>query len=140
MAREIRQGFEDKTLAQVKAVRIAESKSKLESWLAAHPYQSDVKGGEMRSYSVTREKQVLLTNELTLAQGTSIARTQYIPKWNATGQPSEDWTLEELMTLAYGIAEYVKPYVAYQQAAEVKINKCRAVSTVEAVEIDYSEV
>ena len=138
--REIVQGFTEKTLEQVKAERIQESKEKLHSYLTAHPWMSDVKGGKTRPYTVTAEKQAMLTSELMLAQGAASAGTTSNAKWNSAGAECEVWDTAELARLAYEIAAYVKPYVSRQQTLEVLIDACETPEDVYAVAIDYTEV
>ena len=118
--------------------KIRETKAALSSFIAENPISSTAHGGAAASYSVTEEKQLLLTNAILMTQGAASAGIPHEISWNATGQPSEAWTLAELQQLALEISAHVKPLISHQQALEVALNGCVTVEAVEAVEIDYS--
>lgn len=127
------------------AAKIAQTKAVLAEFLAHNPLESSAHGGKTARYSVTSEKQALLTSEMLMAQGVAATGIAYEPKWNAAGQPSEPWTLPELQQLALEIAAYVKPLVAYQQGLEVELNKMAAhtgtsAEDVAAFVIDYNGI
>lgn len=122
------------TLAEVQDQRIAESKTKLAEYLASHP----LTWTDGKQYSVTEDKQALLTGNLAAYQ-LAVTLGQENPEltWNATGEECTVWTFENLAMLAIAIKAYVKPLVAYQQKTEIEIRACTTVEDVEAITIDY---
>ncbi len=122
---------------QVRAARIGESKVKLAAYLEANPLTSKAHGKKAAAYSVTLDKQAMLTSEMLMAQGAAAAGVPYEAKWNAAGQRCEVWTLPELQQLAFEISAYVKPIVSRQQDIEVELNACGTVEEIESVEISY---
>lgn len=125
------------SLAQAQALRIAESKIKLAKYLEFHPLM----WADGKQYSVTEDKQALLTGNLAAYQ-LAVALGQENPEltWNATGEECTVWTFENLAMLAIAIKAYVKPLVAYQQTAEVAIMACTTTEDVGAVPLDYGSV
>lgn len=122
---------------EVQALRIAESKIKLAKYLEFHPLM----WADGKQYSVTEDKQALLTGNLAAYQ-LAVALGQENPEltWNATGEECTVWTFENLAMLAIAIKAYVKPLVAYQQTAEVAIMACTTTEDVGAVPLDYGSV
>ncbi len=134
------EGFEEETmLPQEIAAKVAQSKSELAEYLAAYPLLSPAHG-EPALYSATSEKQALLTSTLVMAQGAAQAGVPYEVTWNASGHPCEVWEVPQLQQLAFEMAAYVKPLVAYQQGIEVALNACTTLAEVEAVAISYAAV
>ncbi len=117
----------------VKAAKIAASKTQLSAYLEAHP----ITYTDGKQYSVTAEKQSLLTSALARHQIAIAAGLQTALKWNATGEECTVWEYADLAALALAIAAYVEPLVSQQQAAEVAINACSTVAEVEAIVIAY---
>lgn len=91
-------------------------------------------------YSVTQEKQNLLNNAITVYQMKVQLGLPAELKWNATGEECTEWTLENIVTLALSIANYVEPLVTYQQAIEVQIKQCTTKEELESIVIDYATV
>ena len=126
------------TLEQLKAYRITKSKENLEVYLLANPITSSCHGGIDKQYSITKEKQALLTQEIAIVQMAIQAGVQYQPSWNAAGEPcTYDWTLEELKQLAFEAVTVVKPLVSHQQTIEAQINAAQTKEDVLAVSIEY---
>ncbi|BAK99468.1 hypothetical protein OBV_22700 [Oscillibacter valericigenes Sjm18-20] len=125
------------TLEDVQAQQIAESKTKLAEYLESHP----LTWTDGKQYSVTEDKQALLTGNLAAYQ-LAVTLGQANPEltWNATGEECTVWTFENLAMLAIAIKAYVKPLVANQQKIEIAIRACTTVEAVEAVTIDYEAV
>lgn len=122
------------TLADVQDQRIAESKTALAEYLEFHP----LTWTDGKQYSVTEDKQALLTGNLAAYQlAVTLGQTNPELTWNATGEECTVWTFENLAMLAIAIKAYVKPLVAYQQKTEIAIRACTTVEDVEAVAIDY---
>lgn len=120
-------------LPEAKAAKIAASKTQLADYLEAHPLTYN----DGKQYSVTAEKQSLLTSALARYQIATAAGVQTTLKWNATGEECTMWEYNDLAALALAIAAYVEPLVGQQQAAEVAINACRTVAEIEAIVIAY---
>ena len=121
------------SIEAVKAAKIGASKTQLADYLEAHPLTYT----NGKQYSVTAEKQSLLTSALARYQIATAAGVQTALKWNATGEECTVWEYADLAALALAIAAYVEPLVAQQQAVEVAINACSTVVEVEAIVIAY---
>ncbi len=126
-------GPEPVTLADYKTAKVATSKAHLADYLAAHPLTY----ADGKQYSVTAEKQSLLTSALARHQIATAAGVQTALKWNATGEECTEWAYADLAALALAIAAYVEPLVAQQQAVEVAINACTTIDAVKAITIAY---
>lgn len=124
---------EPQELPALKAYRAAESKALLAEFLEQHPLCYT----DGKRYSVTAEKQSLLTSVLARYQIAVGAGQQPTLKWNATGEECTEWSFDNLAALALSIAAYVEPLVAHQQALEVAINACETAKEVKAIEISY---
>ena len=120
-------------IGALKAAKIAASKTQLADYLAANPLTYT----DGKQYSVTAEKQSLLTSALARHQIATAAGVQTALKWNATGEECTEWAYADLAALALAIAAYVEPLVAQQQAVEVAINACTTIDAVKAITIAY---
>lgn len=120
-------------LETIKAAKVMDSKDTLEVYLIEHP----LTWTDGNQYSVTEEKQSLLTSQLALYQTATAAGQPYTLRWNTTGGVCTEWTYENLAALAIAIGAYVQPLVSYQQSKEVEIMACESVEAVDAVVIDY---
>lgn len=127
---------EDTMIDGVKEQRITESKTALSEYLASHPIQWT----DGKYYSVTSEKQSLLTSNLALYQISASAGQPFKLTWNSTGDECVEWTYEELAALALAIGSYVKPFVSRQQELELAIKACTTMEELEAIEITYDPV
>lgn len=121
-------------LADYKAAKIVFSKEELEAFLIANP----ITWKDGKRYSVTSEKQSLLTSALARHQIAAAAGQTLVLKWNATGEECVEWTYENLAALALAIADYVEPLVAQQQRYEVQINEMTEIQRVVDLEIVYT--
>lgn len=123
-------------LEDAKNGKIYASKYLLADYLGDNPVQFS----DGKFYSVTQDKQNLLSNAITVYQ----MKTQLgIPaelKWNATGEECTVWTLENAISLALAVAGYVEPLVAKQQTLEVQIRNCTSESELNEIVIDYEAV
>lgn len=124
------------TLEDAKFAKISYSKDELSKFLENHP----ITWIDGNTYSVTEEKQNLLTSNIALYQLSAQTGHPRELKWNTTGDVCTVWTIEDLSALALAIGDYVQPYVTYQQTVEVQIKNCETVEEVDAVVIDYSSV
>lgn len=128
-----RSEMENGELPAIKAGKISESKALLAEFLEQHPLCYT----DGKRYSVTAEKQSLLTSALARYQIAAAAGQPPALKWNATGEECTEWSFEALAALALAIAAYVEPLVAQQQALEVALNACETAKEVRAIEISY---
>lgn len=126
----------DLLLEESKQSRITESKTALSEYLAANPLQ----WSDGKYYSVTSEKQALLTSNLALYQISASAGQPFKLTWNSTGDECVEWTYEELAALALAIGTYVKPFVSHQQELEIAIKACTTMEELDAIEINYDPV
>lgn len=124
-------------LKDVQESKIALSKKMLAEHLEEHPLIYT----DGKSYSVTAEKQSLLTGNLSAYSiATQLGVTPNPLMWNTTGSECTEWTFADLGALALAIQAYVKPFVSYQQSKEVEIKACTTVDEVETVVINYDSV
>lgn len=121
------------TIELYKKAKIAESKTVLSTYLANHPIQ----WSDGKYYSVTTEKQALLTSNLALYQISASAGQSFKLTWNSTGDECVEWNYEELAALALAIGAYVKPFVSRQQELELAIKECTTQAELDAIEITY---
>ena len=117
-----------------KEAKIGESKAALAEYLAEHPLQ----WSDGKYYSVTSEKQSLLTSNLALYQISAAAGQPFKLTWNSTGDECVEWTYENLASLALAIGVYVKPFVSHQQELELDIKACSTIDEINAIEVSYS--
>ena len=127
---------EEQSLEPIKNNKISESKTALSAYLASHPLQ----WSDGKYYSVTSEKQALLTSNLALYQISASAGQPFKLTWNSTGDECVEWTYEELAALALAIGTYVKPFVSRQQELELAIKACTTMEELDAIEINYDPV
>lgn len=127
------------SLIEYKNYAINNSKNELANYLLQHPLQSNVHKGEMKSYAITENKQILLLLELTCAQQAQESEIPYQPSWNASGEAcTYDWTIDELKTLAFQINQVVKPLISYQQTVEEEIINKNSIDEIKALNIDFN--
>lgn len=120
----------------VKDNKILESKTALSDYLQNHPLQ----WSDGKYYSVTSEKQSLLTSNLALYQISAAAGQPFKLTWNSTGDECVEWSYENLAALALAIGTYVKPFVSHQQELELAIKTCKTQAELGAIEITYDPV
>lgn len=120
-------------LKYCKEAKIEESKMQLSEYLASNPLiQSDGK-----YYSVTSEKQALLTSNLALYQIAAAVGMPFKLTQNSTGDECTEWTYDNLAALALAIGGYVKPFVSHQQELEIDIKACTTQEELDAIVIVY---
>lgn len=125
---------------ELKQDYIRYSKHLLEEYLLNNPLKSSVHNGEEKYYSITSEKQILLTKEILMCQMAQLNNIEYNPSWNATGETySYDWTPEELMQLSHEITLLVKPKILRQQSIERTIKECTTVKDILNIDISYDD-
>lgn len=121
----------EKTLPSVKSTLIEQSKQDLATYLETHP----LTWIDNKIYSVTKEKQSLLSQQINLYLADNSA-TLY---WNASGEEIQPWTADQLIQLSKDIQEYVRPYVQYQQEKEIEINAAETVEEAKNISIDWAK-
>lgn len=122
-------------LDKYKQNKILQSKLQLAEFLENNPllYNNEY-------YSVTQEKQALLTSAITAYQLKVQAGVPAVLKWNTTGDVCREFTLEEITGLVVAITEYVQPRVEKQQALEVQIRNAETLEELDSIVIDYEVV
>ncbi len=123
-------------LENAKRSKIELSKSLLDTYLVKHPLLF-IDG---KYYSVTRDKQNLLNNAISIYQMKIQLGIVAELKWNATGEECAVWSLENVVSLALAIAEHVEPIVSKQRSYEVQINSCTTLEEIEGIVIDYEAI
>lgn len=120
---------ENKQLSTIKIQLITDSKKQLAEYLSQHP----LVWTDNKIYSVTQEKQTLLTQQLALYAMDEDTKLY----WNSSGEECRVWPIASLAALAKAIANYVRPYVRYQQQKESEINSAETVDEARNIVIDY---
>lgn len=126
----------DICLDELKIKKIQESKLELEKWLLENPLYSMVHNVNGEYYSVTQEKQSLLTQNILLCQ---LKQTD-ITTWNSTSNVCEEWNVAKLSQLALEIETYVRPRITKQQHYEVAINLCTTKEELDVITFDYEVI
>lgn len=104
-----------------------DSKKQLSAYLETHPITSSAHGTAAK-YSITRDKQNLLTSMILMTQMAKQNGLDYTPSWNATNEPcTYDWTVKQLQDLAVQIEVTVRPLISLQQTIESNIRKATTV-------------
>lgn len=130
----------DGSLKDLKAEKIKMSKTMLADYIATHPLTSTAHGGVAGIYSVTEEKQSLMTSQYISYQAEKQFNPDAVLTWNETGKSCEVWTEAEFLQLVIEIKQYVYPLVSHQQTIEEQINAATSIQEVEAIVVDYSAI
>lgn len=120
----------------LKIEKINNSKEKLSTFLSNNP----ILWKDGKYYSVTQEKQSLLTSNIATYQIEIQTNPSAVITWNSTGEECVEWNINDLCALAVAIKDYVKPMVTYQQKKEIEINQAKTIEELNQIEIDYSSV
>lgn len=123
---------------QDKKDKVLQTKSLLATYLEEHPITSTAHGGVEGVYSVTSEKQSLMTRQYMTYQIKKAVNPNAKLRWNEAGKSCEDWTEEEFLQLVLEIEAYVYPLVSYQQTLEEQINVCSTQEELDAIIIDFT--
>ena len=116
-----------------------DSKNQLSTYLETHPITSTVHGTEAR-YSITKDKQNMLTSMILMTQMAKQNGLEYTPSWNATNEPcTYDWTVEQLQALAVQIEATVRPLISLQQTIESNIRKAKTVEDAIAANVKFED-
>ena len=130
----------DGGLELLKHEKIALSKSMLSDYISSHPLTSNAHGGVPGVYSVTEEKQSLMTSQYISYQAEKSINPDAVLTWNETGRSCEIWTEEEFLQLIVEIKQYVYPLVSHQQKLEEEIAAATSIQDLESIVIDYGTV
>ena len=133
-AEEIYKGSNE--LAIAKKLRIAQSKTALAAYLAAHP----IAWTDGEYYAITAEKQQQLASKIIAATMAQTLSASYTLTWNSTGEVCKEWTLQDLSALAFAIDARVTALVTYQQTQEVAIRGAETLDALRAIAVDYDTV
>ena len=126
------------TLEELKAWQVKQSKKNLEAYLESNPVKSSAHGDIEKYYSITKEKQSLLTQMILVTQLAIQSEVEYQPSWNAAGEAcTYDWTLDELQQLAFEIESIVRPLVSHQQTMEAEIYAAESKEAVMDISITF---
>ncbi len=131
---------QDGGLDAAKQEKIIRSKTELAEYIATHPLMSTAHGGVMGTYSVTEEKQALMTSQYISYQAEKAVNPDAKLTWNESGKSCEVWTEEEFLRLVVEIKNYVYPLVSYQQKVEEMIQSAVTLDELDAIVIDYESV
>lgn len=123
-------------LESIKAERIAQSKTDLDTYLLEHP----LLWTDGEHYAITAEKQNQLTSKIMAATMAQTMSTDYTLTWNSTGEVCKEWTLPDLYALAFAIDARVTALVTYQQTKEVAMRNAETMEELEAITVNYDEV
>jgi hypothetical protein len=91
-----------------------------------------------KQYSVTMEKQNLLSAQLGLYSLNVAAGATPTLTWNATGEPCEPWDFADLLSLSNAIAMHVTPLAQLQRDVEVSINEAATEDDVNTAVTNYA--
>lgn len=119
-----------------KAELIANSKIALAEYLETHP----LTWTDGKEYSVTAEKQALLTSQLPLYMMAVQAGVEYELHWNVSGEECKVWTYEDLCALAMAVSNYVQPLVSIQQEYEVLVQNAESDREANAIQFKLYSV
>jgi len=130
--------YNEATLAEFKNYRITQSKNALSEFLDTHPLLSTAHNNTAAYYSVTKEKQDLMTQQyLSYQIAKAVDPEHAVLTYNATGEVCEPWLETEFLQLIMEVKAYVYPLVSYQQTVEKMIMECTTKDEVSEIVIDY---
>lgn len=127
-------------LQKNKKSKINLSKLMLADFLENNPMHSTTHNGIDGIYSVTSDKQSLMTSQYMTYQIEKTVNPDAKLTWNETGKSCENWTEEEFLRLVLEIKAYVSPLVSYQQHIEERIYSCNSQEELEQIIIDYNNI
>ena len=130
----------DGGLNAIKTEMIAKSKDALAEYISTHPLTSYAHGGKIGVYSVTEEKQSLMTSQYISYQAEKAVNPDAKLTWNEAGKSCEEWTEEEFLQLVVEIKQYVYPLVSHQQKIEEAIAAANSMAELNAIDIRYDDV
>ena len=123
-------------LATVQQARQTENKAALAAWLTAHPLQWT----DGKTYGVTEEDQQEMALNLMQYQVAVQAGQPAVLEWHAQKEGCRTFELEEYTALSLAIADYVYPYLRYQESVKEQIYQAETAQEVSNVKINYASV
>lgn len=123
-------------LATVQQARQTENKAALAAWLTAHPLQWT----DGKTYGVTEDDQQEMALNLMQYQVAVQAGQPAVLEWHAQKEGCRTFELEEYTALSLAIADYVYPYLRYQESVKEQIYQAQTAQEVSNVKIDYASV
>lgn len=123
-------------LAAVQQARQTENKAALAEWLAAHPLQWT----DGKTYGVTEEDQQEMALNLMQYQVAVQAGQPAVLEWHAQKEACRTFEQSEYVALSLAIADYVYPYLRYQESVKEAIYQAQTAEEVANVKIDYASV
>ena len=123
-------------LAAVQQARQTENKAALAAWLAAHPLQWT----DGKTYGVTEEDQKEMALNLMQYQVAVQAGQPAVLEWHAQKESCRTFEQSEYVALSLAIADYVYPYLRYQESVKEQIYQAQTAEEVANVKIDYASV
>ena len=123
-------------LAAVQQARQTENKAALAAWLDAHPLQWT----DGKIYGVTEEDQREMALNLMQYQVAVQAGQPAVLEWHAQKESCRTFEQSEYVALSLAIADYVYPYLRYQESVKEAIYQAQTAEEVANVKIDYASV
>lgn len=123
-------------LAAVQQARQTENKAALAAWLDAHPLQWT----DGKIYGVTEEDQREMALNLMQYQVAVQAGRPAVLEWHEQKKSCRTFEQQEYVALSLAIADYVYPYLRYQESVKEAIYQAQTAEEVANVEIDYASV
>jgi len=123
-------------LETVQQARQTKNKAALAAWLTAHPLQWT----DGKTYGVTEEDQQEMALNLMQYQVAVQAGQSAVLEWHAQKEGCRTFELEEYTALSLAIADYVYPYLRYQESVKEAIYQSQTAQEVANVKIDYASV
>lgn len=123
-------------LAVVQQARQTENKAALAEWLVTHP----LLWTDGRTYGVTEDDQQEMALNLMQYQVAVQAGQPAVLEWHAQKESCRTFEQSEYVALSLAIADYVYPYLRYQESVKEAIYQARTAEEVANVKIDYASV
>ena len=123
-------------LAAAQQARQTENKAALAEWLVTHP----LLWTDGRTYGVTEEDQQEMALNLMQYQVSVQAGQPAVLEWHAQKESCRTFEQSEYVALSLAIADYVYPYLRYQESVKEAIYQAETAQEVSNVKIDYASV
>lgn len=123
-------------LATVQKARQTENKAALAEWLVTHP----LLWTDGKIYGVTEEDQREMALNLMQYQVAVQAGQPAVLEWHAQKESCRTFEQSEYVALSLAIADYVYPYLRYQESVKEAIYQAQTAEEVANVKIDYASV
>lgn len=124
------------SLVSVQKSKQTENKAALAEWLATHP----LLWTDGKLYGVTEEDQNEMALNLMQYQVAVQAGQPKVLEWHAQKESCRTFEQQEYVALSLAIADYVYPYLRYQESVKEQIYQAQTAEEVANVKIDYASV